>query len=241
MDDYRGKSKYFIMDDYQEKSRHFTMSVINWRMGLTDDSQGFVNAFLWFLKDPERWKRHYVERYRDWVEHDTLEDFITSRIPEGLQTTPLWVYGQMLGLAPVHESAKEAKKLLVEQLSTDIKAEYKKSEGKSYTDAGAIGEHGINRYSRVDNINSKTQGGTSAEYTIRRLMRDGHDELVQRIIEGELSANAAAIQAGFRRKTISISDKSPETAAKKIITKFGDEFAKQLCDEIILNLTIDSK
>jgi hypothetical protein len=33
----------------------------------------------------------------------------------------------------------------------------------------------------------------------------------------------------------------PETAAQKIITKFGDEFAKQLCDEIILNLTIDSK
>lgn len=43
---------------------------------------------------------------------------------------------------------------------------------------------------RVDNINSK--GGTSPDYTLARLKRDRPD-LAQQVVNGELSANAAAI------------------------------------------------
>ena len=42
---------------------------------------------------------------------------------------------------------------------------------------------------------------TSATYALKRLKRD-HPELAKQVINGDLSANAAAIQAGFRTKTI---------------------------------------
>lgn len=50
----------------------------------------------------------------------------------------------------------------------------------------------------VDNIN-RLKGGTDTTYTLRRLARDC-PEMLDRIEAGELSVNAAAIQAGIRRK-----------------------------------------
>ncbi len=49
-----------------------------------------------------------------------------------------------------------------------------------------------------DNIKA-TDGGTSREYTLRRLKRDD-PALAERVMSGELSANAAAIEAGFRKR-----------------------------------------
>jgi len=43
------------------------------------------------------------------------------------------------------------------------------------------------------------QHGTSREYTLRRLKRDA-PELAEMVLNGELSANAAAIEAGFRKR-----------------------------------------
>ena len=48
---------------------------------------------------------------------------------------------------------------------------------------------------KVDHINLKG-GGTSRAYVLARLDRDRPD-LAQRVRNGELSANAAAIEAGF--------------------------------------------
>jgi hypothetical protein len=46
-------------------------------------------------------------------------------------------------------------------------------------------------------------GGNRAKYTVARLKRDRPD-LAARVEVGELSANAAAIEAGFRRKTMTV-------------------------------------
>lgn len=48
-----------------------------------------------------------------------------------------------------------------------------------------------------DNV-KPTQGGNSADYTKLRLKRDRPD-LYERVINGDLTANAAAIKAGFRK------------------------------------------
>jgi hypothetical protein len=58
------------------------------------------------------------------------------------------------------------------------------------------------QWHRVDNINA-VQGGTSEAYTFRRLRRD-HPDLAERVEQGELSAHAAAIEAGFRHPTVSV-------------------------------------
>lgn len=52
---------------------------------------------------------------------------------------------------------------------------------------------------QVDNIKLKTGGGTSALYTLKRLKRDRPD-LFQVVLGGGMSPNAAAIEAGFRKK-----------------------------------------
>jgi hypothetical protein len=50
---------------------------------------------------------------------------------------------------------------------------------------------------QVRNTNMKRSETT--EYTLARLARDGHDELLDAIEAGEMSVNAAAIQAGYRK------------------------------------------
>ncbi|MFN9603403.1 MAG: hypothetical protein ACK6A7_08125 [Planctomycetota bacterium] len=59
------------------------------------------------------------------------------------------------------------------------------------------GEIGNGR-SRDDNVIS-TKQGNDTEYTLRRLKRDS-PELYSEVKSGELSVNAAAIQAGIRKK-----------------------------------------
>ncbi len=64
------------------------------------------------------------------------------------------------------------------------------------------GEIGGGHESRFDNIKAaKTIGGTSLEYTLRRLERD-HPKLFAAYKCGEISANAAALAAGFRKKPL---------------------------------------
>jgi len=50
-----------------------------------------------------------------------------------------------------------------------------------------------------DSDNVTISRGNTLSYTLDRLSRN-HPELYQRVIAGELSSNAAAIKAGFRKK-----------------------------------------
>lgn len=71
-------------------------------------------------------------------------------------------------------------------------------------DAVQLGRHGGDRRSAeaIDQGNNVTliQRGNSETYTIARLRRDA-PELADAVVRGELSANAAAIKAGFRKPT----------------------------------------
>lgn len=49
-----------------------------------------------------------------------------------------------------------------------------------------------------DNITIKPERGTGKSYTVSRLKRES-PELFERVVAGELSANAAAIKAGWRK------------------------------------------
>jgi len=69
--------------------------------------------------------------------------------------------------------------------------------------------------------------GTSREATIRRLVKLGRDDLLDKVESGELSANAAAIEAGFRKKL------TPLEAARKAIAKLTEEDRATLVAELI--------
>lgn len=51
----------------------------------------------------------------------------------------------------------------------------------------------------ISNYEEPKQHGTSKAYTLNRLRRD-HGELFEKVKAGEMTANAAAIEAGFRKK-----------------------------------------
>lgn len=87
------------------------------------------------------------------------------------------------------------------------------------------GEVGKGR-NRVDNINSKATGGTDPTYALARLKRDAPD-LAKMVIDGELSANAAAIQAGFRKPTKTIPIDTPDAAVRALLRVFS-------CDELVM-------
>ncbi len=65
----------------------------------------------------------------------------------------------------------------------------------------SVTTNGANQWSGFDMSNppASGQGGNSREYTLARLKRDRPD-LAELVIGGALSANAAAIEAGFRRR-----------------------------------------
>jgi hypothetical protein len=74
------------------------------------------------------------------------------------------------------------------------------------------------RENEPDNIRIEPYG-TSSDHTLRRLKRDRPD-LAERVIAGDLSANAAAIEAGFRRPMKSIPIDSPGSAVKALLRVF---------------------
>src|SRR4029077_20177311 len=73
-----------------------------------------------------------------------------------------------------------------------------------------------------DIVMRKAEQGNSRAYTLVRL-KEKKPELYKRVVAGELSANAAAIEAGFRRRTFSVPDDVDEAVAKLIHQFGGDE------------------
>ena len=84
---------------------------------------------------------------------------------------------------------------------------------------------GNNQHGTFDDIQgSSAPTGTSKEAGLRRLRRDRPD-LHQQVLDGEKSVNAAMVEAGFRKPSITLQLTEPALAAQKIRDKFGEEFA----------------
>jgi hypothetical protein len=67
------------------------------------------------------------------------------------------------------------------------------------------GGDGSNQYSKKENSkgSNTTLADRGSTYTLRRLKRDRPD-LAQKVIGGDLSAHAAAIEAGFRKRMVQV-------------------------------------
>jgi len=147
----------------------------------------------WYIE--HKFKRNYAS---------SLIEFITRPTPEGLETTPEWVYTTLrsaseLGVKYSKDALEQFDKLIHEETGSSAKALYEKAVIAAIP---PIGEHGGDRRSQqaMEQLrNTSLKSGTqTAAYTIARLQRDC-PELHERVLSGELSANAAAIEAGFRK------------------------------------------
>ncbi len=72
----------------------------------------------------------------------------------------------------------------------------------------------------VNNVN-RLRGGNSETYALRRLKRDRPD-LADKVLDGELSANAAAIEAGFRKRTITVT-LEPRSIARTLARHLSED------------------
>jgi len=83
----------------------------------------------------------------------------------------------------------------------------------------------------VDNINSLARpAGTSSTYALRRLRKDRED-LHAKVTNGEMTTNAAMVEAGFRQKQITIM-LDPARAARTINRHFDKAQRRQLIELI---------
>jgi hypothetical protein len=99
---------------------------------------------------------------------------------------------------------------------------------------------GLNRYtgtSSVTNIVSNTTikrntiQGNRVDYSIDRLNKSGHTDLANKVIAKEISANAAMVQVGFRKPTISVKQ-TPDDFIRVINKLFDAEVINYIVSKI---------
>jgi hypothetical protein len=116
-------------------------------------------------------------------------------------------------------------KMLKAEVGLDSRAIKNAIQGAELAARGANIQEGQKGFQRSDNITS-LERGTSEAYTIRRLRRDRPD-LAERVEHDGLSANAAAIEAGFRPKTVSVPITRPDAVARALLKYMtADDIAK---------------
>jgi len=76
-------------------------------------------------------------------------------------------------------------------------------------------ETGVNQYMGVDKVHTHRPSGNSESAALRRLRKDRPD-LLERVLRGELSANAAAVEAGFRHHTATVRLDDPASTARTL-------------------------
>jgi len=124
------------------------------------------------------WREFYCEPMQSEVRHESFERYVTDNLPTGLGTTIRF-------LKNLCRDDTEAIKAI------DQAIQKKPGGGKN--------QHTMQKCF-VDNIHeAERPTGTSRDAAIRRLRKDRPD-LLEKVIAGQLSAHAAALEAGHRKK-----------------------------------------
>lgn len=149
----------------------------------------------------ECWRDRVLERTGERVKFDRFEEFV--------RTPPLEGLGADVELVKrIVKDDKEALDLLDQAMQTKPGRPPKKAEAET-----------------LDNIQG-FPSGTSESAALRRLRKDRPD-LLARVIEGEVSAHAAMVAAGFRPKTITIR-LDVQHAAKTLVRHFSSDELREL-------------
>jgi hypothetical protein len=108
---------------------------------------------------------------------------------------------------------------------TNFKAAAKTVRKMMREDIAPVARHGEIGNGRVDNDESRgdnvtsTQRGNDESYLIARLKRDDPD-LATEVVEGRMSAHAAAVKAGIKKPTATVPVDSPENAIRALLRRF---------------------
>lgn len=158
---------------------------------------GTAPALLRQILEAESW-RDFVTQRGERVQHEQFADFVT--------TPPLHGLGASVRLVGkiVESIADEAERLALADL----------------LDRALQRPPSIHALDNIQGTEAPT--GTSQAAALRRLRKDA-PELHADVLAGRLSAHAAMVQAGFRRKTVVVPVDRPESAAKALRKNLSPE------------------
>lgn len=153
------------------------------------------------------WQCFIIPDSGEEVRSESFLDFVTENPPRGLGTTigklEVWVKAEMPDLLPILKDSK----------------------------IPGLAEHGINQHSGGGVNNTSIDRGTSdPDYILARLKRDD-PTLAQRLIDGEVTANEAAIMSGIRKKYVSVRC-DPDGFIRKIKQVFSQEEVAYIIEEL---------
>ena len=193
------------------------------------------------------WKERVFEQTGQVVRFDRFVDFVTSPPLEGLgakiETLKQICKGTEAhdaleaidavtrgtpGKRPnleMHEQIRQYKEEHPEVTQEEIARQFDCSQQI----VSAVLSYHYNRYNITDIMVNTPERGTSLSYTLRRLKQD-HPELYQRVVAGELSANAAAREAGIRRPTTNIYTDDAASIARTLRKKLDADTLAELID-----------
>jgi hypothetical protein len=162
------------------------------------------------LKQPGTpdWCWQTVTYLKDCMRHVEEEWRQAEQVLEDLMKTRAW------RVIPADQPYGTLNKMLKAEIGLDEKAIRDLIRKAELAAIGANYSAEAKGFARGDNITSEERG-TSEIYTIRRLRRDRPD-LAERVEHGELTANQAAINAGFRRRSMSIPVDDAERAFRRL-------------------------
>ena len=149
------------------------------------------------------WKEVYIEETERTITYNNFEDFVTTPPPEGLGT-------KVKELERLMGKDNEAFDLLSNALQGKPGPKLKANQR-----AGEIPD---------EENNIKRREGNSRFMNIRRL-RENHPELLQRVLDKEITVNVAMIEAGYKKKRITVYAEV-EPVAQKLKTEFSKKELK---------------
>jgi hypothetical protein len=165
----------------------------------------------------DMWRKRYCKQIKQDVEFRRFPDFVTAHPPEGLGTNM-----RVLEAICRHSGDNEAYDMLVRM-----------GAGEGGGDNNPYGRNGKpNDLITVDIVNSDSRPtGNSAAAALRRLAKDT-PELHAQVLAGELSPNAAAIEAGFRKRKFQLPDDAI-AAGRYLAGRVDKEWLLAMVDEFM--------
>jgi hypothetical protein len=154
------------------------------------------------------WCQVTIRVLRDYLGHVATEWKQAENILNELVTQRAWEH------VPPGKPYGSLDALLKAELGLDSDAIRQRIRDAELAVHGGNAVPGQKGFQRADNIRSLAYG-TSETYAYRRLRRDRPD-LAERVDQGEMSAHAAAVEAGFRHRTATVRLDDPAATARTL-------------------------
>lgn len=183
----------------------------------------FIKSYHGGLHNVQSAKKHYFEM----IEQNAFDDILNKRSRHEAYKSFIETPILEGGLGSSHEDFVK-----YFRDHEDVLVKHRDLWNKGY--GQGVNEHSI--FAVTNNIsNSKikrnTIQGTRVDYSIDRLNKSGHVDLANKVIAKEISANAAMIQVGFRKPTITVKQETDDFI-RVIKNIFTPEQINYICEKI---------